>query len=157
MKHTVGLAILAAFLCMPVNADIAGNPEKISGWVVVYEVDAANAVVRGSLAKLVNAAQDGADIKFMINQRTAIFTCEEVRIFDFSGTQHLGCLDVTNIALVTDPSLALGFQNPPFFGYRWIDTLRRSAIARASIYGGSDEGTSVSTLATDFVWLARIR
>ncbi len=154
-----GMIVLLFLVCSAAQADIAGNPEKISGWVVAYETDATGAVVRGSLNRLVAAARSGGDIKVGLGDpATAFRPCDLIDIFqDANLVEQVGC------SLNNTPASILSGLNPltlrpsPYIAYQWWDTLRRSAIVRVSIFGGTNVGSSTGTVSTSMVWYARVR
>ncbi len=79
--------------------------------------------------------------------------CEYVAVILISGVEHGQCYSKTP-AYFTD-SINLTFRSTPYFGYNFIDTRGARAIARASIYGGSPQGQTVSSGGAR--WYAQIR
>ncbi len=138
-------------------ADIAGDPEKISGWVVVYETDDTGATVRGNLSNLLNAVRSGGDIK--IAERSGAFQlriCDQVIIFLIGADEHVGC-GVNNRVALVNPTYPLALRSTPYITYEWFDTFGQHGLARASIYGGANLGQSTVANLFNIIWYARVR
>ena len=140
----IALALATVGLSRTALAEVTGDPEKIPGWVLVYEVDANNAIQAGSLMILRQAVRAGADIKVLLNEKYSR-QCEDMTIFDFQGEEHVACQDFNTVAhiLNSDPLI---IRPIPYRTYSWYDTAGRLALSRASIYGGSNVGQTVSAL-----------
>ncbi|MCP5079153.1 MAG: hypothetical protein GY951_14000 [Psychromonas sp.] len=138
------------------NADVVGNPEKIPGWVIVYQTDDLGATTRGNLVKLVNAVKSGADIKVAIGGATSYRLCSHTSIFTIVTDEHVGCQVNTSVALLSSVNPPV-MRPTPYRTYSWFDTTGNYALARASIYGGANLGQSVITNRFDTIWFARIR
>ena len=158
-SKAIYLACILGTVPISAYADISGNPEKISGWVVAYETDSTGATVRGSLDRLISAVRSGADIKVGIGApATAFRPCDFVDIFtDASSVEHVGC------SLNNTPAAILGSLDPltlranPYIAYQWFDTLRRSAIVRVSIFGGASQGSAINAIGSPMIWFAKVR
>ena len=150
--------IVFVFMVVPqvAIADVAGDPEKLPGWIVAYETDITGAVERGSLARLVRAVEAGADIKMGTDSLTQFRTCDSVSLFDVAGTTHVGCSINNQVALAlgTNPITA---RPVPYRTFWWWDTNGGRILARASIYGGADLGQDVATGSYGITWFARVR
>lgn len=153
--------ILAALLIMTgdaARADIAGNPEKISGWVVAFETDGAGGVVRGSLNRLATAVRSGADVKVAFGDPvSALRPCDLVDIFTIGTDEHVGCSVNNTPASILSGVDPLTLRTNPYFAFQWFDTLGRSAIVRSSIFGGASQGSSIVTINSPLVWFAKVR
>lgn len=148
-------AIAIAFYTTPLRADVSGDPEKISGWVVAYETDSVGSVERGTLKRLLRAMRAGADVKVMVDDQY-VRTCDFVEAFSVGGVEHLGCQS-TNVALVNGVEPIVVVRSPPYLTYEWIDTRGQYGLARASVYGGADLGRTAITLNSKLTWFARVR
>ena len=154
--------ILAALLITvggAARADIAGNPEKISGWVVAYETDAVGDVVRGNLGRLVTAVRSGGDIKLGFGDPvTAIRPCAIVDLVTIDAVEQVGCSfggESPSILSGVNPFI---LRPNPYFAYQWVDTLGRNVIVRASVFGGGSAGTTVvETVISPITWYAKVR
>lgn len=155
---TTVLAALVLAVSSTARADIAGNPEKISGWVVAYETDGAGNTVRGSLNRLVTAVRSGADVKVAFgNPVSALRPCDLVDIFTIAGEEHVGCSVNNTPASILSGLDPLTLRPNPYFAFQWFDTLNRSAIVRSSIFGGASQGSSIVTISSTLVWFAKVR
>jgi len=157
MKKFSMLFGFCALLCgASVSADVSGDPEKLPGWIVAYETDAAGAVTRGSLAKLVRVVESGADLKIGTDNLTQFRTCDSTTVFDVAGTDHVGCAINNQVALIlsTNPIAA---RPTPYRSFWWWDTNGGRVLARASIYGGANLGQDVATNSFGITWFARVR
>ncbi len=154
--------ILAALLITvggAARADIAGNPEKISGWVVAYETDAAGDVVRGNLDRLVTAVRSGADIKLGFGDPvTGIRPCVLVDLVTIDAVEQVGCSFGGGSASILSGVNPFVLRPNPYFAYQWVDTLGRNVIVRALVAGGGSAGTTVTeTVVAPITWYAKVR
>lgn len=157
MKTTTSIVAVGFLLASAAFADISGDSEKIPGWVVAYETDAAGATVRGSLAQLIRVARSGGDIKILTaGSVEQTFICDSTIIFDASGTEHFGC-NVNNRMSLVDESNIPVLRAAPYWTYYWFDTTGAWALARTSIYGLGNAGQSTGTSSFAKTWFARVR
>ena len=90
MKKFSMLFGFCALLCgASVSADVSGDPEKLPGWIVAYETDAAGTVTRGSLAKLVRVVEAGADTIVSSDQTGALATGGGGELVVIEDADHL--------------------------------------------------------------------
>ncbi len=146
-KQFAQLAFLAVLASIPYATTIrnsaaqAAQPPR-STWWVAYEHDASGNAVDGDLQTLIDAVANGSDIK--VSSGDVFYLPNRVRIRPIGGTTHVA-FETENVSLLSSygpPAI----KNPPYFGHSSFDTSGGYALARASIYNGSDLGKTVSTL-----------
>lgn len=155
MKNLMFISFIFAVLTGSAFADTIGDPEKIPGWVVVYESDDLGATVRGSLKKLIRAVKSGGDIKIATGDATYYRTCNHVSIFTV-GTDYHVCCEITHVSLANGIN-PLTLRPTPYMAYTWLDTFGNYGLARASIYGGADLGQTVRENVFGIIWFAKVR
>ncbi len=157
IKSTLACAIVLVSGSMMniASAEIEGNPEKIPGWVFVYEHDSDGVATDGNISRLIKAIESGADIKIGRGDANYYETidCDTAATVNISGTEYVQCR-LMRFSLFSD-SINMTFRNPPYTVYEFQDTRGVQGVARASIYGGASLGQTVASIGAR--WYARVR
>jgi hypothetical protein len=111
-------------------------------WDKVYANDATGNVTFGSLATLIDAVQQGKDVKVSMNG--AYFTCQYVFVVSSSS---VACTNNTNISIQSVvPGASFGFQNDAYHAFFVVNTLGQRDVSRWSVGAHIDRGHSKDAL-----------
>lgn len=136
------------------EADVSGDPEKISGWVVAYKTDASGGIVRGNLNRLIRAVEAGADLKILWGG--ILRECNlAVSVTVVNGNNEVACF-FENIRLynTNDP---LTLYASPYRSPQYVDTAHQYAVLRVGLYDLADQGKSVLNGPFEITWFAKVR
>ena len=111
-------------------------------WNKVYANDATGNVTFGSLAALIDAVQQGQDVKVSMNG--TYVTCQYVYVVSNSS---VACSNNTNISIQSVvPGASFGFQNDAYHFFLIVNTLGQRDASRWSVGAHIDRGRTKDTL-----------
>lgn len=156
MRHSrILVPILLFVLTTPsVLAQTSGDPNRIQGWVQVYEHDASGTAISGSLADLAAAVRAGAEVRILFKNGTYDISsdCERVWV---NQTNHVVCLDLDYVGVtILDNDVDFAFVNSLYHGFYLTNTKGVQKITRWSHGQHVNDGDTTFTYPVK--WLVKI-